>query len=96
TRCRKDIVGPKGIPIFGNFFSIIKRNSYIHYEHELAIKYGSFFTFTFPSYGRVIVINDPQSIEHVLKTNFEDYGKSDFFHELGYEMFGDGIFAVNG
>ncbi|RIB00396.1 cytochrome P450 [Gigaspora rosea] len=96
TISRKDLVGPKGIPIFGNFFSVIRRKTYIQFEHELANKYGQLFTFTIFKLGRVIVSNDPRTIEHVLKTRFDDFGKDEVIHEMGYEMFGDGIFAVNG
>ncbi|CAG8783519.1 6857_t:CDS:2, partial [Dentiscutata erythropus] len=28
--------------------------------------------------------------------DFENYGKSDILHEMGYEIFGDGIFVING
>ncbi|CAG8823467.1 33800_t:CDS:1, partial [Racocetra persica] len=38
---RKDLVGPKGVPIFGNFFSFIKKKSYIQFSQELGDKYGS-------------------------------------------------------
>ncbi|CAG8748029.1 34277_t:CDS:2, partial [Racocetra persica] len=93
---RKDLVGPKGVPIFGNLFSFLKRKTYIQFSQELVDKYGSLYTFTILGFGRVIVSNDPQTIEHLLKTNFEDYGKSDAFYKMGYDVFGDGIFAVDG
>ncbi|CAG8463911.1 11910_t:CDS:2 [Dentiscutata heterogama] len=86
TRSRKDLVGPKGFPIFGNAFSFLRRKTYIHYEQDLANKYGPL----------LIVSNDPQTIEHILKSDFENYEKSDVLRELGYEIFGDGIFVING
>ncbi|CAG8705702.1 9391_t:CDS:2, partial [Dentiscutata heterogama] len=68
TISRKDLVGPKGIPIIGNLISILRRNTYIQYQQELANKYA----------------------------DFDEYGKSDDFYEIGYDVFGDGIFAVDG
>ncbi|CAG8686463.1 4161_t:CDS:2, partial [Dentiscutata heterogama] len=52
-------------------------------------------TFTLPKKGRFVVINDPQLLEHMLKTNFECFEKGDILHELLYDLFGDGIFAVD-
>ncbi|CAG8597035.1 3072_t:CDS:2 [Cetraspora pellucida] len=96
TGPRKDLVGPKGVPIFGNFFSFIKRDTYIHLLQELADKYGSLFTITILGIGRIIISNDPQTVEYILKTNFEDYKKSDVIYEVGYDIFGDGILSVDG
>ncbi|CAG8641086.1 1065_t:CDS:2 [Gigaspora margarita] len=53
-------------------------------------------TFTIPKLSRNIVSNDPQTIEHILKTEFDNYGKSHTLHDIAYDMFGDGIFVVNG
>lgn len=39
---------------------------------------------------------DPQNIEHVLKTNFDKYGKGPAFHSLFVDLLGDGIFNVDG
>ncbi|CAG8807061.1 22862_t:CDS:2, partial [Dentiscutata erythropus] len=96
TISRKDLVGPKGIPLIGNLISLLRRNTYVQYEQELANKYGSLFTITVLQHGRTIVSNDTQTIEHVLKTDFDEYGKSDDYYEIGYDIFGDGIFSVDG
>ncbi|CAG8800371.1 1214_t:CDS:1, partial [Dentiscutata erythropus] len=40
TNYRKDISGPKGVPIFGNLFRFMfKKNTYIELEQEWANKY---------------------------------------------------------
>ncbi|RIB24433.1 cytochrome P450 [Gigaspora rosea] len=96
ARHRKDLVGPKGIPLLGNLISLIKRKTIVQYEHELANKYGSNFSFTVLGQGRLIVSNDPRTVEHILKTNFDDYPKGEIFYEIANDIFGDGIFSVNG
>ncbi|RIB18461.1 cytochrome P450 [Gigaspora rosea] len=96
ARHRKDLVGPKGIPLIGNLISLIKRKTVVQYEHELANKYGSNFSFTALGQGRVIVSNDPRTVEHVAKTNFDDYPKGEKLYKISYDVFGDGISTVNG
>ncbi|KAF0536915.1 cytochrome p450 [Gigaspora margarita] len=96
ARQRKDLVGPKGIPLLGNLISLIKRKTVVQYEHELANKYGSNFSFTVLGQGRLIVSNDPRTVEHLLKTNFDDYPKGEIFYEIANDLLGDGIFSVNG
>ncbi|GAN06283.1 cytochrome P450 704C1-like isoform X1 [Mucor ambiguus] len=39
---------------------------------------------------------DPRNVEHVLKTNFENYIKGPEFHSGMMDLFGDGIFNANG
>ncbi|CAG8758114.1 14737_t:CDS:2, partial [Gigaspora rosea] len=53
-------------------------------------------SFTVLGQGRLIVSNDPRTVEHILKTNFDDYPKGEIFYEIANDIFGDGIFSVNG
>ncbi|WCJ22826.1 cytochrome P450 family 704 subfamily A polypeptide 2 [Euphorbia peplus] len=39
---------------------------------------------------------DPRNIEHVLKTNFHKYSKGKYNQEIVTDLFGEGIFAVDG
>ncbi|KAG0171862.1 Protein kinase alk2 [Apophysomyces sp. BC1034] len=39
---------------------------------------------------------DPRNVEHILKTNFENYIKGPEFHSSMSDLFGDGIFNANG
>ncbi|CAG8685575.1 6932_t:CDS:2, partial [Racocetra persica] len=96
VRARPELKGPRGFPIIGNFISLIRSKGYIYYVLDLIDKYGPVFTFTLPKKGRFIMINDPQLLEHMLKTNFECFEKGDILYELMYDLFGDGIFAVDG
>ncbi|CAG8800906.1 15944_t:CDS:2, partial [Gigaspora rosea] len=53
-------------------------------------------SFTALGQGRVIVSNDPRTVEHVAKTNFDDYPKGEKLYKISYDVFGDGISTVNG
>lgn len=39
---------------------------------------------------------DPRNIEHVLKTRFNQYPKGEYNYSIIRDLFGDGIFAVDG
>ncbi|KAL6653167.1 hypothetical protein ACP70R_012092 [Stipagrostis hirtigluma subsp. patula] len=39
---------------------------------------------------------DPANVEHILKTNFANYGKGVTTHDVMEDLLGDGIFAVDG
>ncbi|KAL0913880.1 hypothetical protein M5K25_017372 [Dendrobium thyrsiflorum] len=43
-----------------------------------------------------IYTTDPANIEYLLKTNFSNYSKGKFNYEVMKDLFGDGIFAVDG
>ncbi|KAE8793766.1 hypothetical protein D1007_31508 [Hordeum vulgare] len=54
-------------------------------------------TFRLLSPGRgQIYTSDPAVVEHILKTNFANYGKGGSNYENMSDLFGDGIFAVDG
>ncbi|CAG8802027.1 13607_t:CDS:2, partial [Dentiscutata erythropus] len=95
TKARPELKGPRGFPILGNFISLLRSKGYMYYVLDLIDKYGPVFTFSIPQKGRFILINDPQLLEHMLKTNFECFEKGDILHELLYDLFGDGIFGVD-
>jgi hypothetical protein len=38
---------------------------------------------------------DPRNVEHILKTNFRNYVKSDRLRRAMLELIGDGIFRIN-
>lgn len=39
---------------------------------------------------------DPRNVEHILKTRFGDYSKGKYNQEILRDLFGDGIFTVDG
>ncbi|KAH9647406.1 cytochrome P450 family 704 subfamily A polypeptide 2 [Citrus sinensis] len=64
------------------------------YQTSLAKKYRTFRLLQ-PSCSEIFT-TDPVNIEHILKTNFSNYGKGDYNWNLMRDLFGDGIFAVDG
>ncbi|CAG8827037.1 11531_t:CDS:1, partial [Gigaspora rosea] len=40
TASRRDLVGPKGVPIFGNLFLILNAKNYFQFEEDMINKYG--------------------------------------------------------
>ncbi|KAJ3680063.1 hypothetical protein LUZ60_016341 [Juncus effusus] len=43
-----------------------------------------------------VYIVDPANVEYILKSNFSNYGKGDYTHDVMSDLLGDGIFAVDG
>lgn len=44
----------------------------------------------------MMTTTDPANVEHILKANFQNYGKGQKFQEVFEEFLGQGIFAVDG
>ncbi|KAG0260693.1 hypothetical protein BG011_001700 [Mortierella polycephala] len=96
TRARPDLKGKeaKGLPIVGNLFDFAKYS-----DNPLLMlyngfqKYGDVFALTIPGRGRFIFINNPELIEHVLKTNFNNYIKGEIFSVQVRDILGTGIFV---
>ncbi|CAB4440115.1 unnamed protein product [Rhizophagus irregularis] len=95
TNARPDLTGPKGLPLIGNLFKI-REKGLTKFMYDVLMIYGPIATFTFPGLGRFITINDPESIEYVMKTNFDNYIKTPGSRIRLLDLLGDGIFNVNG
>lgn len=95
---RKDIVGPRGLPLIGNLITIlgIPRNQLAQHNTMMHRKYGKVWCYTVPKIGRIIRFNDPDILEHVLKTNFWSYEKGALLGDTVNDLLGQGIFAVDG
>ncbi|CAG8560489.1 3316_t:CDS:2, partial [Ambispora gerdemannii] len=97
TRARPDLKGPKGLPVVGNLFlTLLEADRFNDTLLEMTKKYGEIYTYTLPGVGRFVVINTPELIEHMLKDNFLNYPKGPYFYRLLSELFGSGIFNVDG
>eukprot|EP01025_Chloroclados_australasicus_P030000 TRINITY_DN3000_c0_g1_i2.p1 TRINITY_DN3000_c0_g1~~TRINITY_DN3000_c0_g1_i2.p1 ORF type:complete len:529 (+),score=20.02 TRINITY_DN3000_c0_g1_i2:49-1635(+) len=88
--------GPWTFPFVGHSLHVLLRNNYrLKYFEQLRQKYGEVFRLDIT--GRTgVCVCDPQDIEYILKTNFQNYQKSQIFHEVSEEFLGDGIFSVDG
>jgi len=62
---------------------------------KLSLKYGTYYS-VLPYGGMRINVQDPESMKHILKDNFDNYVIPPFRSYLTYELFGQGIFMVNG
>uniref|UniRef100_A0A7S4R836 Cytochrome P450 n=1 Tax=Alexandrium monilatum TaxID=311494 RepID=A0A7S4R836_9DINO len=95
----KNVVYVHGyVPVVGVLMDIVralKANTHIDMLHEWFGKLGKTFAFVVPGRSFVATI-DPEVIEHVLKTNFENYIKGPLFQDPFTELLGDGIFNVDG
>lgn len=97
TKRRPDLKGPRGLPIIGNLIGNLLASDYI-LDNILEDwrKYGPGLSITIPFFGRIIACNTPEMVEHILKTNFDNYVKGEKLHTINYDALGDGIFNADG
>ncbi|KAK9060934.1 hypothetical protein SSX86_018114 [Deinandra increscens subsp. villosa] len=75
-------------------------NQLIHFQKlydymtEIAKKHPTF-RFITPSHSEVYTV-DPVNVEYILKTNFANYTKGEYNNGIMRDLFGEGIFAVDG
>lgn len=97
TRARPDLTGPKGWPLVGNTPRLLlDRDDPLNNMLKGQEEFGYTLSITLPL-GRMISINRPEWIEHVQKTNFENYPKGKYFRSLFSDILGvHGIFVSDG
>eukprot|EP00250_Pteridium_aquilinum_P016970 c23387_g1_i1 orf=189-1883(+) len=94
-RERKLLKGPPSWPFVGATLShIINRHRFHDYITDYSQRFGTF-RVAYPTFN-YFYTTDPANVEHMLKTNFHNYGKGKFAYEIQQEVFGDGIFSVDG
>ncbi|KAL6127816.1 hypothetical protein ACLB2K_071177 [Fragaria x ananassa] len=82
-------------PVVGTVLhQLSHRRTLHHYHTELASKYKTYRILDFFKYA--VYTADPANVEHILKTNFGNYGKGSYVYNLITDSMGDGIFAVDG
>jgi hypothetical protein len=98
TRPRHDLKGPRGLPMIGNTIEMISipRNKMIQRNQFFHEKFGPVWAFSVPKLGRIIRFNDPDVLEHVLKTNFWAYEKGPVVQDMFRDLLGTGIFSADG
>ncbi|RPD60602.1 cytochrome P450 [Lentinus tigrinus ALCF2SS1-7] len=76
TNPREDLPGPKGVPLFGNLFQALAwRGRMLQWLKHLQDRYGPLCTFTFPPWGRGILINRPEWLLHVKQGDNQIYSR---------------------
>ncbi|KAI5480061.1 hypothetical protein MNV49_002026 [Pseudohyphozyma bogoriensis] len=97
THHRKDLKGPRGLPIIGNLLTGIRRGprglEWSFVSHQ---QYGPGFTGTIPGMRFIDISTRPDWLEHVQKTNFGNYVKGAKFYECNKDVLGKGIFNSDG
>ncbi|KAL0425889.1 UNVERIFIED_CONTAM: cytochrome [Sesamum radiatum] len=82
-------------PIGGTVFNQLLNFYRLHdYMADLAVKYKTYRLIA--PFRSEVYTSDPANVEHMLKTNFEKYGKGPYNCGILGDLFGDGIFAVDG
>ncbi|KAL5572002.1 hypothetical protein UlMin_021599 [Ulmus minor] len=91
----KSINNPSYHPIHGTVFNQLFYFSKL-YDHQtkVATKFPTFRLLA-PEQSEVYTI-DTRNIEHILKTNFDKYSKGKYNQDIVTDLFGQGIFAVDG
>ncbi|KAJ0483776.1 putative abieta-7,13-dien-18-ol hydroxylase [Helianthus annuus] len=91
----KSIQNPQHAPVVGTVFNQLFYFSKLHdYHTEVALKHPTF-RFLAPDHSELYT-TDTRNIEYILKTNFDNYSKGESNKDIITDLFGDGIFAVDG
>ncbi|XP_058745616.1 cytochrome P450 704C1-like isoform X1 [Vicia villosa] len=90
----QSIGNPKFPPVKGTVFhQLINFKTLFHYLTQIALTNPTFRLLA-PKKSKIYTC-ETRNIEHILKTNFHNYSKGKFNHDTIFDLFGDGIFAVD-
>lgn len=91
----KSVNNPEYPPVKGTVFhQLLYFDRMYDHQTEVAQKLPTYRLLA-PSQSNIYT-TDPRNIEHILKTNFEKYTKGKYNQEILTDLFGQGIFAVDG
>ncbi|KAL8119104.1 cytochrome P450 704C1-like [Apium graveolens] len=91
----KSIRSNEYYPVAGTIYGLAFHWNRLHdYLGEVVKRHGTFRLLV--ADHSEIYTKDVRVIEHILKTNFEKYPKGQYNHDIETELFGQGIFSVNG
>ncbi|KAK9273722.1 hypothetical protein L1049_018532 [Liquidambar formosana] len=91
----KSFKNPKYPPVKGTVFDLLFYfNTLYDYQTQVAQKHPTFRLLA--QAQSEIYTTDVRNIEHVLKTNFDKYSKGKYNQDIVIDLFGQGIFAVDG
>ncbi|KAG0249730.1 cytochrome P450-dit2, partial [Actinomortierella ambigua] len=100
TRARPDLREKSvfGLPLLGSLLGGVpaRIKGPLEYLCSYIDAYGPIIAFTLPVFGQIIVVNCPQNLEWIQKTNFENYVKGPTFRWVLGDLLGDGIFVSDG
>jgi hypothetical protein len=91
----KSIGDPKYAPVKGTAFNqLFHFNKLYDYQAQMA-KIHPTYRLLSPNQSDLYTI-DVRNIEHILKTNFDKYSRGKHSQDIMIDLFGEGIFAVDG
>ncbi|KAJ9171292.1 hypothetical protein P3X46_014680 [Hevea brasiliensis] len=91
----KDIKNPNYAPVNGTVFGqLFYFNNLYDHQTEVAQKQRTFRLLGLEE--SELYTTDTRNIEHMLKTNFDKYSKGMYNQDIVTDLFGEGIFAVDG
>ncbi|KAF9955263.1 hypothetical protein BGZ70_010295 [Mortierella alpina] len=96
---RRDLKEPKGaVPLLGHLLVLAPYSGPKFYEflEKQNKELGPVWSISLPFFGRLIHSDDPELIEHVLKTNFPNYIKGPVLKDMLVDLLGLGFFLVDG
>ncbi|XP_022146914.1 cytochrome P450 704C1-like isoform X2 [Momordica charantia] len=95
TLAGKSITNSEYAPVYGSVYgqALYLKKLFDHLT-EVAKKHGTF-RLVAAAYSEIYTI-DPRNIEHILKTKFDKYSKGSNNQAVVGDLFGEGIFAVDG
>ncbi|KAF9404523.1 hypothetical protein BGZ94_004115, partial [Podila epigama] len=99
TRRRSELKQPPGaVPLLGHLlvFARIPSTELYEYFEKCNNELGPIWTVSQPVIGRMIQCDVPEILEHVLKSNFWSYEKTENLKYAIGDLFGEGIFTSDG
>ncbi|GMF12206.1 unnamed protein product [Phytophthora lilii] len=89
---------PSKIPVLGNAIELLSNSERMHdWIAEQIVPFdGEPFTLSLPGKDDMMFIAKPEHIEQVLKTQFDNFPKSQHIHDVFFDLLGDGIVITNG
>lgn len=91
----KSIWDPEYAPVKGTVFHQLFYFKELHDYHAQLAKSHPTFRLLAPDQSELYTV-DTRNVEHVLKTNFDKYSKGKYNQDVITDLFGEGIFAVDG
>ncbi|KAJ4845544.1 hypothetical protein Tsubulata_021524 [Turnera subulata] len=91
----KSIRSPSYPPVNGTVFGQLFYFNRLYDQQTQQAKEHKTFRLLAPDQSEIYT-TDPRNIEHALKTRFDKYSKGKYTQEILTDLFGEGIFAVDG
>ncbi|XWS45963.1 hypothetical protein CRYUN_Cryun14cG0024500 [Craigia yunnanensis] len=91
----KSVNNPNYVPVKGTVFNHLLYFNYVYDYHTQIAKKLPTFRILGLSCSEIFTA-DTRNIEHILKTNFDKYAKGKYMEEIVSDLWGQGIFAVDG